>query len=193
MVCAAVLSGNRNFEARIHPNIRANFLASPPLVVAYAIAGTVQVDLMTEPRRQGQGRPGRLPRRHLADLGGGPRAAAVRDGSEDLQAALQRPHQGPRPLEQGAVVGRPGLQLADSTYIAEPPFFEDFAMTPGADRARSANARILGLFGDSITTDHISPGRLDQGHLAGRQVPHRERRAARPTSTATARAAATMK
>ena len=62
-----MLSGNRNFEARIHPNLKANFLASPPLVVAYAIAGNVTRDLMTEPVGTGQGRPGRLPRRHLAD------------------------------------------------------------------------------------------------------------------------------
>ena len=67
LVCAAVLSGNRNFEARIHPNLKANFLASPPLVVAYAIAGTVTRDLMTEPVGKGTGRQGRLPRRHLAD------------------------------------------------------------------------------------------------------------------------------
>ena len=67
LVCAAVLSGNRNFEARIHPNLKANFLASPPLVVAYAIAGTVTTDLMTRAGRQGQRRARRLPRRHLAD------------------------------------------------------------------------------------------------------------------------------
>ena len=67
LVCAAVLSGNRNFEARIHANIRANFLASPPLVVAFAIAGTVLKDLETRPARQGQGRPG-VPEGHLAHL-----------------------------------------------------------------------------------------------------------------------------
>jgi aconitate hydratase len=66
LVCAAVLSGNRNFEARIHPNLKANFLMSPPLVVAYAIAGNVMVDLMTQPVGQGKGGKRRVPGRHLA-------------------------------------------------------------------------------------------------------------------------------
>jgi aconitate hydratase len=73
LVCAAVLSGNRNFEARIHPNLKANFLASPPLVVAYAIAGTVRRDLMTEPVGKGKGGKRRVPGRHLADQRRDPR------------------------------------------------------------------------------------------------------------------------
>ena len=79
LVCAAVLSGNRNFEARIHPNLKANFLASPPLVVAFAIAGTVLQDLMTEPLGNGKDGKRRLDRRHLADADEVARADEVRD------------------------------------------------------------------------------------------------------------------
>ena len=170
MVCAAVLSGNRNFEARIHPNIRANFLASPPLVVAYALAGTVQVDLMTEP--VGKGKGGRDV--YLGDIW---------PSSEEVHALL-RHAMDPRtfkrlysdltkdhtlwnkvPSSEGQVYNWP-----DSTYIAEPPFFEDFEMSPGS-MPSVKNARILGLFGDSITTDHISPaGSIKDTSPAGKYL-----------------------
>jgi aconitate hydratase len=157
LVCAAVLSGNRNFEARIHPNLKANFLASPPLVVAYAIAGTVLRDLMTEP------------------LGKGKRGEDVFIGdiwptSEEIQA-LMKHAMNPKVFQAnyGNVKKNPGdlwqqveggtgqvYNWPKSTYIAEPPFFEGFSMQPAAMPA-VRNARALGIFGDSITTDHISP------------------------------------
>jgi aconitate hydratase len=155
-VCAAVLSGNRNFEARIHPNIRANFLASPPLVVAYAIAGTVLRDLMTEP------------------IGRGARGEDVWIGdlwpsSEEIYACMKLAMDPKtfRALYSGLADANPlwkrvqssSGQVYDwprSTYIAEPPFFRDFGMLPG--RAGDVRgARVLGIFGDSVTTDHISP------------------------------------
>ncbi|MGE0802504.1 MAG: aconitate hydratase AcnA [Lautropia sp.] len=170
MVCAAVLSGNRNFEARIHPNIRANFLASPPLVVAYAIAGTVLVDLMTEP--VGKGKDGRDV--YLGDIW--PTSDEIHklmkfamDAKtfKRLYSDLTKDH----PL-WNAVPSAAG-QIYDwpkSTYIAEPPFFDQFAMTPGTT-STIANARILGLFGDSITTDHISPaGSIKDTSPAGKYL-----------------------
>jgi aconitate hydratase len=156
MVCAAVLSGNRNFEARIHPNLRANFLASPPLVVAYAIAGNVTVDLMTQPL--GQDPKGRDV--YLGD---------VWPTSDEIHALMKYAMDAKTfkrlysDMTKDHVLwnGVPaaGGQVYDwpkSTYIAEPPFFDAFAMTPTASGS-IRGARALGLFGDSITTDHISP------------------------------------
>ena len=144
LVCAAVLSGNRNFEARIHPNIKANFLASPPLVVAYAIAGRANIDLMTRAARQRPRRQAGLPARHLAHGAGSRRGDAVRHRSGDLPPPVQRFHQGQPAVEQHPDRRRrrstPGT---DSTYIAEPPFFKDFTMHPGtrARHPRRARAR----------------------------------------------------
>jgi aconitate hydratase len=158
LVCAAVLSGNRNFEARIHPNLKANFLASPPLVVAYAIAGTVTARPDDRAVGKGQGRR-RLPGRHLADQRRDPRADEVRDEPKAFRANYAKVKSKPGKLwekdrgRQGQVYTWP-----KSTYIAEPPFFDDFTMQPPAlAPPASRGARIMGLFGDSITTDHISP------------------------------------
>jgi aconitate hydratase len=168
LVCAAVLSGNRNFEARIHPNLKANFLASPPLVVAYAIAGTVLKDLMTEP------------------LGKGSKGEDVYIGdvwprSEEI-AALMKHAMNPKAFQAnyGNVRKNPGdlwkkieggsgqvYNWPKSTYIAEPPFFDGFSMQP-ASMPAVRNARALGIFGDSITTDHISPaGSIKETSPAG--------------------------
>jgi aconitate hydratase len=170
MVCAAVLSGNRNFEARIHPNIRANFLASPPLVVAYALAGTVKVDLMTEP--VGKGKDGRDV--YLGDIWPTSEEvhALLRHAMDPktfkrLYSDLTKDHVlwNKVPSSEGQVYNWPG-----STYIAEPPFFQDFSMAPGAT-ASVSNARVLGLFGDSITTDHISPaGSIKDTSPAGKYL-----------------------
>jgi len=171
LVCAAVLSGNRNFEARIHPNLRANFLASPPLVVAYAIAGNVNVDLMTEPL--GKDREGRDV--WLGDVW--PSTAEVAELMQyamdaktfrRLYADLTRDHTlwNAVPAADGQVYDWPR-----STYIAEPPFFEDFAMAPGGAAEAIRDARALGLFGDSITTDHISPaGSIKESSPAGQYL-----------------------
>ena len=135
LVCAAVLSGNRNFEARIHPNLKANFLASPPLVVAYAIAGTVLRDLMTEPL--GKGKDGRDV--FIGDVWPTPAEVhALMKHAMDapaFRANYARVKSEPGPLWQ-AIEGASG-QTYDwpaSTYIAEPPFFKDFAMQPAAMR-----------------------------------------------------------
>ncbi|WP_326538861.1 aconitate hydratase [Pseudorhodoferax sp.] len=160
LVCAAVLSGNRNFEARIHPNLKANFLASPPLVVAYAISGTVLKDLMTEP--VGKGKGGKDV--YLGDIW---------PTSEEIHALLKFAMNGKAFRENYAKVKTEPGKLWEkikgvagatytwpkSTYIAEPPFFADFALEPpAADEAVAVRgARVMALFGDSITTDHISP------------------------------------
>ena len=169
LVCSAVLSGNRNFEARIHPNIKANFLASPPLVVAYAIAGTVMRDLMSEPL--GKGRKGE-------DVWIGD----VWPSSEEVYA-LMKHAMNPKAYaaNYGKVKSAPGelwekigsaagqtYNWPQSTYIAEPPFFDDFAMQPGK-MPQVKGARALGIFGDSITTDHISPaGSIKDSSPAGK-------------------------
>lgn len=170
VVAAAVLSGNRNFEARIHPNIRANFLASPPLVVAYAIAGNITRDLMTEP--VGKGKGGRDI--YLGDIW---------PTSEEINALLkfamdadvyQKNYS--QLTKKGdlwsKIEGEEG-QVYDwpkSTYIAEPPFFgADFSMTPSSSVAEVKGARALGIFGDSVTTDHISPaGSIKEDSPAGK-------------------------
>jgi len=156
MVCAAVLSGNRNFEARIHPNIRANFLASPPLVVAYAIAGSVLVDFKTQPLGKskdgkdvyiGHIWPGADEVRALMKLAMD--APTFRKLYADL--ANTNPLWKKIPAPTGQVYSWP-----KSSYIAEPPFFKDFSMAPGRVGGITG-AKILGIFGDSVTTDHISP------------------------------------
>jgi aconitate hydratase len=172
LVCAAVLSGNRNFEARIHPNLKANFLASPPLVVAYAIAGTVLRDLMTEP--VGQGKGGKDV--YLGDIW---------PTSEEIHALMKHAMNGKAfRANYSKVKTEPGLlwekikgvqgetyNWPHSTYIAEPPFFKDFTLEPGAanDAAVAVRgARVMALFGDSITTDHISPaGSIKESSPAG--------------------------
>jgi aconitate hydratase len=162
LVCAAVLSGNRNFEARIHPNLKANFLASPPLVVAYAIAGNVTKDLMTEPLGKGKGRDGKPKDIFLGDIW---------PTSDEIHKLMKYAMNG-RAFRKNydKVKNEPGklwekikgvkgnvYTWPKSTYIAEPPFFADFTMQPKALVAGVQGARIMGLFGDSITTDHISP------------------------------------
>jgi aconitate hydratase len=156
LVCAAVLSGNRNFEARIHPNIRANFLASPPLVVAYALAGSVLVDLRNQPI--GKSKSGE-------DVYIG----HIWPGADEVRALLKYAMDAPtfRRLYGDLANASPMFKKVQaptgqvyswpkSTYIAEPPFFKDFSMSPSAI-GDIANAKVLGVFGDSVTTDHISP------------------------------------
>ena len=170
VVAAAVLSGNRNFEARIHPNIRANFLASPPLVVAYAIAGNVTKDLMTEPLGKGEG--GRDV--YLRDIW--PKSQEVAQFMHfALDAETYRKNYADikgAPGELWEKIG--GFATGDvydwpeSTYIAEPPYFDDFTMEPEAGSANLSGARPLAIFGDMITTDHISPaGAIQEKGPAG--------------------------
>jgi aconitate hydratase len=169
VVAASVLSGNRNFEARVHQAVRANFLMSPPLVVAFALAGRVDVDLTREPL--GRGKDGRDV--FLRDVW--PTVAEIRD---ELHAAtdaatfrrLYSDFAGQNPLWND-VPSKPGLVYAwdrSSTYIQEPPFFLDFSLEAGRF-ADVRGARALAIFGDSVTTDHISPaGAIKPTSPAGR-------------------------
>ncbi|MEW9582663.1 aconitate hydratase AcnA [Paraburkholderia sp. DGU8] len=170
IVAAAVLSGNRNFEARIHPNIRANFLASPPLVVAYAIAGNITRDLMTEPVGKGKGGKDI----YLGDIW--PTSEEVNELLKfalDAEAFRKNYAQLTKKGDLWSKIEGEEGQVYDwpkSTYIAEPPFFgDDFSMTPADSIAPVKNARALGIFGDSVTTDHISPaGSIKEDSPAGK-------------------------
>ncbi len=175
LICAAVLSGNRNFEARIHPNLKANFLASPPLVVAYAIAGNVMVDLMTQPVGQGKCKDGKLRDVYLGDIW---------PSCDEIYKLLKFAMKGKAFRENYAKVKTEPGKLWEkikgvsgqtytwpaSTYIAQPPFFDTFAMSSQASVGPVSvrGARIMALFGDSITTDHISPaGSIKESSPAG--------------------------
>ena len=157
LIAASVLSGNRNFEARVHQNIKANFLMSPPLVVAFALAGRVDIDLATD--AIGKDKNGTDV--FLKDLW--PTLREVRDL---MQAALQPEifrklykdfaAQNPKWNEISSSTGNVYEWDRKSTYIQEPPFFENFSMTPSSIKPITG-ARTLGIFGDSVTTDHISP------------------------------------
>ncbi len=153
LICAAVLSGNRNFEARIHPNLKANFLASPPLVVAYAIAGKMNINLDTEPL--GTGKDGQPV--YLKDIW--PNSAEVQTVMKYASdpAVYQRLYSDlTKDLPLWNAIQAPTgnrYQWDDSTYIACPPFFEAEAPEVG----NIVGAKALALFGDSVTTDHISP------------------------------------
>ncbi|MEY2428505.1 MAG: aconitate hydratase, partial [Verrucomicrobiota bacterium] len=171
LVAASVLSGNRNFEARIHQSIKANFLMSPPLVVAFALAGRVDIDLTKEPLGKGQGGE----QVYLKDIW--PTLKEVRD---QMQAAL-KPEvfqklyrdfagQNPKWNEIPATLGNVYAWDDQSTYIQEPPFFKNFDLKPGQINP-IAGARALGIFGDSVTTDHISPaGSIKKATPAGKYL-----------------------
>jgi aconitate hydratase len=157
LVGASVLSGNRNFEARVHQNVRANFLMSPPLVVAFALAGTVEIDLTRDPL--GKDKDGADV--FLRDIW--PRLDEVNDlMSSAFDPATYRElyssfaEQNPLWDQVPAVPGVAYKWDPESTYIQEPPYFEGFSMKPAPIKAIQA-ARPLAIFGDSVTTDHISP------------------------------------
>ncbi|MDO8262253.1 MAG: aconitate hydratase [Gallionella sp.] len=173
LIAAAVLSGNRNFEARIHANIKANFLASPPLVVAYAIAGRININLESEPL--GTGKDGQPV--YLRDIW--PNSSEVQTMMKHAAdpATYRRLYSDlTRDLPLWNAISAPAgnlYQWDESTYIARPPFFENFSMAAGR-MGEIHNAKPLAIFGDSVTTDHISPagsfkpttpaGKYLQGH-----------------------------
>jgi aconitate hydratase len=171
LVAASVLSGNRNFEARVHQSIKANFLMSPPLVVAFALAGRVDIDLSSEPVGTGKdGRPVRLQEiwPSLGEIRQAMQSALKPDVFRKLyhDFASQNPMWNDIRSSTGAVY----QWDADSTYIQEPPFFQNFGMQPGTI-AEIRGARALGIFGDSVTTDHISPaGSIKKASPAGRYL-----------------------
>tara|TARA_R110000744_G_scaffold1843_3_gene6723 strand:- start:44573 stop:47248 length:2676 start_codon:yes stop_codon:yes gene_type:complete len=175
LVATSVLSGNRNFEGRISPDVRANYLASPPLVVAYAIAGSMQIDITKEPL--GQDQDGKDV--YLKDIwpSSAEIAETVRTSVTPDMFATRYAHvfQGDKAW-QGIDVPT-GLNYAwdhTSTYVQNPPYFEGMTMEPDAP-GDVVNARIMGLFGDSITTDHISPaGSIKASSPAGRYLQERQ-------------------
>ncbi|HYJ47073.1 MAG TPA: aconitate hydratase AcnA, partial [Pyrinomonadaceae bacterium] len=171
LIAASVLSGNRNFEARVHQSVKANFLMSPPLVVAFALAGRVNIDMSSEPI--GQDRNGRdvylreiWPT--LDEISGLMRAALDPETYRGLYSdfAEQNPLWNEIPSSTGDVYEWD----EHSTYIQEPPYFEKFGMNPGIF-CNVKNARPLAIFGDSVTTDHISPaGAIKPNSPAGKYL-----------------------
>jgi aconitate hydratase len=172
LIAAAVLSGNRNFEGRVSPDVQANYLASPPLVVAYALAGSVKIDLTTEPLGEDRdGKPVFLKdiwpssieiqefiARHVTRELFASKYADVFKGDENWQK-----------VEVSA--GQTYTWDDDSTYVQNPPYFEGMGVKAGSSIAPIAGARVLGLFGDKITTDHISPaGSIKAASPAGKYL-----------------------
>ena len=171
LVAVSVLSGNRNFEARVHQNVKANFLMSPPLVVAFALAGRIDIDLSSEPLGTGKnGQPV-----FLRDLW--PTAREIKQLLRDsLQPSvfqdLYRNFTAQNPLwnDIPTSLGEVFVWNETSTYIHEPPFFKPFTTTL-ATLGEIRGARALGIFGDSVTTDHISPaGAIAKTSPAGRYL-----------------------
>ncbi|MEQ1669815.1 MAG: aconitate hydratase AcnA, partial [Hyphomicrobium sp.] len=171
LIAAAVLSGNRNFEGRVSPDVQANYLASPPLVVAYALAGSVQKDLTTEPLGTGSdGKPVFLkdiwPTTHEVQ-----KFVADNITREMFKSRYADVFKGDTNWQ--AIKSGTGLTYGwdnKSTYVQNPPYFQTIKKTPPAI-GDIANARILGLFGDKITTDHISPaGSIKQASPAGKYL-----------------------
>lgn len=170
LTVASVLSGNRNFEGRVHPLVRTNWLASPPLVVAYALAGSVKVDLTQDPLGTGNdGQPV-----YLKDVW--PSQQEVADAVQKLDTAMFHKQYGAvfDGDEKWQAIQVPDAETyvwdADSTYIQNPPFFEGIAGDPPRI-ADIHDARILALLGDSVTTDHISPaGNIKKDSPAGRYL-----------------------
>ena len=174
LVTASVLSGNRNFEARVHPEIKANFLMSPPLVVAYGIAGRIDIDLATEPL--GHNDAGEAvylrdiwpTRQEIAEMIG---TAVDRRTFKEMYESIG--NQAPEWEELAGATGVLYPWNERSTYVQHPPFFEGFAREP-APISDVVNARILGIFGDSVTTDHISPaGAIAAASPAGEYLQER--------------------
>ncbi|MGD0016683.1 MAG: aconitase family protein, partial [Verrucomicrobiia bacterium] len=171
LVAASVLSGNRNFEARVHQDVKANFLMSPPLVVAFALAGKADINLTTEPI--GKGKDGKDV--YLRDIWPTPdeiRATMQRALRPDAFRTLYKDFEAQNPAwnEIPSSVGDAYHWDAKSSYIQEPPFFAGFSMHP-SKIAEIKGARALGVFGDSITTDHISPaGSIKKDSPAGKYL-----------------------
>ena len=170
-----MLSGNRNFEGRVNPDVRANYLASPPLVVAYALAGSMQMDIVTEPLGTGKdGAPvylrdiwptneeiAKIQRKSVTNAMFTKRYSNVFDGDKHWQSIK-------------VAGGQTYAWDSGSTYVQNPPYFTDIKMTPDPV-TDIQEARILAIFGDSITTDHISPaGSIRATSPAGRYLLERQ-------------------
>ncbi len=175
LIVASVLSGNRNFEARVHQNIKSNFLMSPPLVVAFALAGRVDIDFKNEPISLDQSGEAV----YLKDLW--PTLSELREFMKNallpetfLKLYSDFEDQNPQWNEIPSKPGNLYQWNSSSTYIQEPPFFEEFGMEPGTIE-EIKGAKALGIFGDSVTTDHISPaGAIKKESPAGRYLAENE-------------------
>jgi aconitate hydratase len=157
VVACSVLSGNRNFEGRVHPEIKMNFLASPPLVVAYALAGSLDIDITSEPL--GQGKDGKPV--YLTDIWPSTKDVAAAVGSSVDSAMFKKGYANVFLGDANwAAIKTPAGKIyswdAKSTYVKNPPYFEGMTMTP-APMVDIKDARALAVLGDSVTTDHISP------------------------------------
>jgi len=171
LVAAAVLSGNRNFEGRIHANVRANYLASPPLVVAYALAGSMNVDLYNDSLgNDPQGKPV-----YLKDIWPSPQEVNETMRKSVRQEMFKKEYnKATEGDEQWKKMPVPRGELfqwdAQSTYVREAPYFEGMSKTPGTPKSITG-ARVLALLGDSVTTDHISPaGAIEKNGPAARYL-----------------------
>ena len=179
LAVVSVLSGNRNFEGRINPDVKMNYLASPPLVVAYALAGSMDVDLFNDPL--GQDTDGNDV--FMKDIWPSP---------AEVEEVDRRARSPPRCSRRTTPTSSPATSTwqslptpegktfawdADSTYVRKPPYFDGMPDEP-EPVTDIEGARVLLKLGDSVTTDHISPGRCDQEGLARGQVPRRARRRA---------------
>ena len=189
-----MLSGNRNFEARIHPQVRANYLASPMLVVAFALAGRVDIDLTREPlgHRASDGKPV-----YLRDIWPTPRRSATRWRRRSSRSCSERRYasvfEGDETWQALSVPG--GSRFAwdpKSTYVQEPPFFVDLPAEPPPLRDISG-ARVLAVLGDSVTTDHISPGGLHPEERPRRPLPAASTGSSSRTGTPSAPGAGTTR
>jgi aconitate hydratase len=174
LVAAAVLSGNRNFEGRISPDVRANYLASPPLVVAYALAGDMNIDITTEPLGMGTNGPV-----YLKDVWPTNKEIADLVNATVTRAAFQKKYadvfKGDAKWQAVKVTDSETYDWPPtSTYIQNPPYFQGMSKTPGVIR-NVTGARILALLGDMITTDHISPaGSFKASTPAGKYLTERQ-------------------
>ena len=171
LVGCSVLSGNRNFDGRVHPEIKMNFLASPPLVVAYALAGSLDIDLNSEPL--GRGTDGKDV--FLRDIWPAPTEVAETVQRHISSGMFRRNYSGVFDGdERWQAIGVPAGKIyawdARSTYVKNPPYFEGITMQPAAVAA-IREARVLALLGDSVTTDHISPaGNIARNSPAARYL-----------------------
>ncbi|WP_322751999.1 MULTISPECIES: aconitate hydratase AcnA [unclassified Frankia] len=174
LAVVSVLSGNRNFEGRINPDVKMNYLASPPLVVAYALAGTMDIDLVNDPLgTDTAGNPVYLrdiwpsEAEVAAVVGDAIRSEMFTEDYGDLSGDKQWQS---LPTGDGGEVSQTFHWAPDSTYVRHPPYFEGMAATP-APRPDIVGARVLALLGDSVTTDHISPaGSIKRESPAGRYL-----------------------
>ena len=178
LAVTAVLSGNRNFEGRINPDVKMNYLASPPLVIAYALAGTMDFDFENAAARHRQGRQRRLPQGHLA-VAEEFRHHRLVDQPGDVHQELRRRVRRRRALAQPAHAraARPSSGTDESTYVRKPPYFDGMPAEP-EPVADITGARVLAKLGDSVTTDHISPAGSIKADTPAGAVPRRARRRA---------------